>query len=272
MNNIIYHYCNIDSFKAIIQNKTLWLSSIYNLNDYKEIHWIKDKVSQKIKELTTKDSFSKYKIFEELYLKQHPLLYIASFSQGKDLLSQWRAYANDGKGVAIGFNANYFNQIKYIKNSEVLYSEEEQNSQINEIIKEIDNFDNKTVKSNSDSFENLCEKVITKINNLAGKSKNELFKEEQEVRLIHNPIIISSEKNSCYKIENSISDMKFRSCHDNLIPYFELKFDKEIENISPIVEIIKGPKNKAIDKEIKMFMCLNGFCDVNIKSSNASYR
>lgn len=49
MGNIMYHYCNVEAFKAIIQNKTLWLSSVYNLNDYKEIHWIKEKVLKKSK-------------------------------------------------------------------------------------------------------------------------------------------------------------------------------------------------------------------------------
>lgn len=270
MENIIYHYCNIDSFKAIMQNKTLWLSSIYNLNDYKEIHWIKDKVAKRIKDLTTKDSFKKYKIFEELYLKQHPLVYVASFSQGKDLLSQWRAYANDGKGVAIGFNAKFFEEISNIKISKVLYSEEEQNRQIESILSSIENFDNSLVKNQE--FEVLCQEIITTINNLAAKSKNELFKEEQEVRIIHNPIIINDKQNCCYKFENSISNMKFRSCHDNLIPYFELKFDKYKEQTPPIIEIIKGPKNRAIDKEIRMFMSINGFHDMKIEKSNASYR
>ena len=96
MGNIIYHYCSVESFKAIIENKTLWLSSVYNLNDYKEIHWIKDKIFKKINNSSTKDNFIKYKSFENLYSKQLSNVYIASFSQGSDLLSQWRAYANDG--------------------------------------------------------------------------------------------------------------------------------------------------------------------------------
>lgn len=272
MNNVIYHYCNIDSFKAIIQNKTLWLSSIYNLNDYKEIHWIKDKVSNRIKELTTKHNFKKYELFEEMYLIQHPLVYVASFSQGQDLLSQWRAYANDGKGIAIGFNSEYFDYTNNIKISKVLYSEEEQNRQIEEILDSIENFDNSIIKTDFDCFKKICQETITKINNLAAKSKSELFKEEQEVRVIHNPIITNDRKNSRYNFENSISNMKFRTCHDNIIPYFELKFDKNKDNISPIVEIIKGPKNRAIDKEIRMFMSINGFHDMKIKKSNASYR
>ena len=57
MGNIIYHYCSVEAFNAIIQNRTLWLSSVYNLNDYKEIHWIKDKIFKKIKDSITKDNF-----------------------------------------------------------------------------------------------------------------------------------------------------------------------------------------------------------------------
>ena len=130
MKNIIYHYCSVEAFNAIIQNKTIWLSSVYNLNDYKEIHWIKDKVFKKIENSTTKNNFQRYKVFEELYLKQLPNVYIASFSQGSDLLSQWRAYANDGYGVAIGFNSDYFKKNKMIKTSQVLYDEICQEKQI----------------------------------------------------------------------------------------------------------------------------------------------
>jgi len=35
-----------------------------------------------------------------------PAAYIACFSEKGDLLSQWRAYADDGEGVAIGFDPN----------------------------------------------------------------------------------------------------------------------------------------------------------------------
>lgn len=34
---------------------------------------------------------------------QTVVLYAACFSEEKDLLSQWRGYANNGAGVAIGF-------------------------------------------------------------------------------------------------------------------------------------------------------------------------
>lgn len=271
MENIIYHYCNVEAFRAIIQNKTIWLSSVYNLNDYKEIHWIKDKVKNRIEQLQTKDNFSKYKAFKDFYDEGLPSVYIASFSQGKDLLSQWRAYANDGYGVAIGFNKDYFLSNELIKTSEVLYNEKKQEKEINKILKPLEKLE-ENIDLDSKKFKIVCEEIINKINNLSATSKNELFKEEQEVRLIHNPNIIDDKKNKKFIFKKSISKMQFRSVCGNLIPYFELKFDKFNEKNKPIVEIVKGPKNKFIDKEIKIFLANNDFYEVKIKSSKSSYR
>lgn len=270
MGNIIYHYCNVESFKAIIENKTLWLSSVYNLNDYKEIHWIKDKIFKKIKTSSTKDNFLKYKSFEELYSNQLPNVYIASFSEGSDLLSQWRAYANDGYGVAIGFNSDYFKENKMVQTSNVLYDEKNQEKQIDLILDPLEKLKD-DIDTQSNEFTEICKLIITEINNLSAKSKNELFKEEQEVRLIHNPKIIDDKENKKFIFKDNLSEMMFRSVCGNLIPYFELKFEEQ-KNTPAIVEIIKGPKNKFIDEEVKIFLSNNGFYSVDIKSSKSSYR
>lgn len=271
MGKIIYHYCNVESFRAIIQNKTLWLSSVYNLNDYKEIHWIKEKVLSKLEQYTNRFSFNKFNKFQQLYNNQLPNVYIASFSKGEDLLSQWRAYANDGHGVAIGFNTDYFKQNPLVVTNEVLYDEYMQEELINEILEPLLDI-NDNIDINSLDFLNICEQIIEQLNNLSAKSKNELFKEEDEVRLIHSPIIIDDEENQKFIFKNNLSTMMFRPVCGSLIPYFEFKFDKEIEEVPAILEIVKGPKNKFIDQEIKIFLSNNGFYNVKIKSSKSSYR
>jgi len=43
---------------------------------------------------------------------------VACFSAADDLLSQWRAYADDGCGFAIGFNARYFEKLLTLYNHE----------------------------------------------------------------------------------------------------------------------------------------------------------
>ena len=271
MGKIIYHYCHVEAFRAIIQNKKLWLSSVYNLNDYKEIHWINDKVSKKLEKIRNKDNFSKYKAFEDIFNKQLPSVYIASFSQGSDLLSQWRAYANDGYGVAIGFNSDYFKTNKLVHTTDVLYDEKKQEKQIDKIFLPLETISNE-IDFNSNTFKDIVNEVINNINNLAAKCKNELFEEEKEVRLIHNPVIIYDKKSESFVFKKNLSDMKFRAVCGNLIPYFEFEFSKKFEDIPAIVEIVKGPKNKFIDKEIKIFLSNNGFYNVKIKSSKSSYR
>jgi len=131
---------------------------------------------------------------------------------------------------------------------------------------------NNDIQIYSNDFNTLCKDIITNINNLSAKSKNELFKEEQEVRLIHNPIIIDDKENEKFIFKKNLSDMKFRSVCGNLIPYFELKFDKEKKDIPAILEIVTGPKNKFINQEVKIFLSNNGFYSVDIKNSKSSYR
>lgn len=271
MGKIIYHYCHVEAFRAIIQNKKLWLSSVYNLNDYKEIHWINDKVNRKLENIRNKDNFAKYKAFEDIFNKQLPSVYIASFSQGSDLLSQWRAYANDGYGVAIGFNSDYFKTNSLVHTTEVLYDEKLQELYIDEIFKPLETVSN-NIEFSSEEFKQVCNEVISNINNLAAKSKNELFEEEKEVRLIHNPIIIDDKRNEKFIFKQNLSAMMFRAVCGNLIPYFEFDFSKKIEDTPAIIEIIKGPKNRFIDKEIKIFLSNNDFYNVNIKNSKSSYR
>ena len=96
--------------------------------------------------------------------------------------------------------------------------------------------------------------------------------EEQEIRLIHTPLIIEDKETKRFIFKKNISTMLFRAVCGNLIPYFELKFDNFNEENEPILEIIKGPKNKFIDQEIRIFLANNGFYNVKIKSSKSSYR
>jgi hypothetical protein len=61
-----------------------------------------------------------------------------------DMLSQWRGYADDGKGFCIGFDRHEFEQystggfkLLSLHSGEVNYLEEKQISDVCEIIKEL---------------------------------------------------------------------------------------------------------------------------------------
>lgn len=38
---ILYHYCSLETFQNIVENKSIWLSDVQKSNDSKELEWIK---------------------------------------------------------------------------------------------------------------------------------------------------------------------------------------------------------------------------------------
>src|SRR5262249_40637048 len=103
---LIYHYCPAQAFIDIITSKTVWLSAFYALNDATERSWGYS-ISERVIEELKKDADPKFietirALISRAYF--HSLLMIGSFSLDGDIISQWRAYADDGRGFVIGFS------------------------------------------------------------------------------------------------------------------------------------------------------------------------
>ena len=124
MNNLVYHYCSLDTFFSIITNKTLRLSDVAKSNDNLEVMWLK-KIMTKMMEKENMSyeffndkikkaySLEKYKeklmektdkFFEQREIKSKFFAICFSGMESEDMLSQWRGYGDDGKGVAIAFD------------------------------------------------------------------------------------------------------------------------------------------------------------------------
>lgn len=154
----IYHYCSVDTFMAIIQNKTLRLSDLNKTNDYMEKRWankfivsvLQEKleecgVNMKLEEDYWYDEQSNnhlqyYKKEVERVLYDESPVLITCFSEEKDILSQWRAYGKDGTGVAIGFNykiINLINDKKDVLVEKVIYKENKQKEKLGQLIESV---------------------------------------------------------------------------------------------------------------------------------------
>src|SRR3954462_14742596 len=96
MPGVFYHYTTVQGFKGIIEGKTIWLTDARSFNDYMEHNWVKEKYDYKIdfpRSQETSD-FHDALAAEKANYREH-LAFIACFSTKGDLLSQWRAYAED---------------------------------------------------------------------------------------------------------------------------------------------------------------------------------
>lgn len=271
-NDLIYHYCDSNAFFAICTNRKLWMNDLHSMNDFMELHW-----GYSIWEQSANTRIEKYgkefldEIDEVIHFSGFQSLLLANcFSTDKDVLSQWRAYADDGKGYVIGFNAKELLGLP-IRALQVLYDKEQQ---IKEATATIDAL-YQLKQEDSNEFKTFC--------NVFGYDlsafKNPAFIEEKEIRLIHlldfkksNDFMKLVDKGGIYFGEDRKGEeIKFRIKQDIPTPYIELDFSNN-NKINPFKEVVIGPKNEVMKTAIRIFLETIGIEKVEINKSNASYR
>ena len=88
-----------------------------------ENKWINQIIDEVISQHINDRNRQIFKRIIEIYNINNYIPFICCFSKDGDLLSQWRAYANDGIGVSIGFNTEYFNIKNHLPYTMSIYNE-----------------------------------------------------------------------------------------------------------------------------------------------------
>ncbi len=273
---IVYHYCSVESFLNIVKSNTLWLSDAKYMNDTYEAKWL-DKIVAKIIQELKSDNILKVEKFEIEYTKLNhgdsKKYFFISFSEEEDMLSQWRGYADDGRGVAIGFDLKNIHEydistsynsgngqtkaeISTVGWSKIAYVENTEN----DIGKKIKNGIMSTLEDSS--INNIKDYALfIKESNIL--FKNPYFKEEKEVRLIYSP-----DNNIETDPSITICGRDFRYSDGQIIPYNKICFSPNL----PIVNIKLGSKCKLKENNIEDFLATYGFPNTNVDRSNSSYQ
>lgn len=109
---IIYHYTNDVGLKGILETGRLWLTDIFSLNDPSELtHGFSVAINTLTSKLARDSAVGQ--IFNKnfaAFAQQGAIpkvahFFMCSFSSSGDDLGQWRAYADNGRGYAVGFDA-----------------------------------------------------------------------------------------------------------------------------------------------------------------------
>jgi hypothetical protein len=107
---IIYHYTNDAGLQGIIESGKLWFSDVFGLNDPSELRHglkiaidvLKLRITDARPEIATFASqLERFDVDAGIEAAGH--FFICCFSGDGDDLGQWRAYADDGRGYALGF-------------------------------------------------------------------------------------------------------------------------------------------------------------------------
>lgn len=278
---VLYHYCSNETLVSIITGKSIRISSVKMSNDSQEGLLILDRYRQIIKEDYPNQHL--HNIIEgrmELMCNLFDALAFCLSEKG-DLLSQWRGYANNGKGVAIGFKTEQLKNLHYItQESErlplelqrVTYHENEHHDKIKPTIKQI--IESKPIGALLERLESKTEisptlfdpdllRIFNTINTTlllgwgeAYTIKSEAFDEEKEWRL--------------FQLFAKGLPSEFKANDDKIIQFRTINLPTGED--SPIASITLGPKNSTPPETIKTLLSMNNFKDASINKSKASYR
>lgn len=109
---IIYHYTDDVGLRGILETGQLWLTNIFNLNDPSELsHGLSHAVRILNRKAASGPPESKLfakdlaAFIQRGGIRKSGHYFMCSFSSRGDDLGQWRAYANNGRGYALGFDS-----------------------------------------------------------------------------------------------------------------------------------------------------------------------
>lgn len=242
--NTLSHYCDLNALLSILTNHNLWATNIRFLNDREEMDFglrVANDVLNEAAALTNSDSENKPKSkanrkprFDAAGM---PDVYVVSFCEKPDLLSQWRGYGTTGQSVSIQFRKHGLEELSKISDfalSKVTYGRAEAMNLLRRQIQSRDEII-AAIVSGSDLVSQIDYNGV--VFRTSPQFKNEHFAEEQEWRLI------STDKRE---------DVRYRVRDNVLLPYvaIEAKPHHQIASIT----IGPGKDSELTKKSVQHFI------------------
>ncbi len=238
----IFQYCSISTFKSMIEKKELWLTHYAAMNDAKECQILNDRLHSWRKDMGDGLDEGDWKRFLREYMKKaFKEIYLSCFSLERDLLSQWRAYADDGRGFSVGFKWKdlkaepYKLPLKDKRGQEartiwpVVYNEKTQDGAIRKLLTP-DKI--RAAVEEPGAFYDL----FIQLRCLSLIYKNKGFTEEKEVRVILTPA-----KKGKKRLLNNQDHPWYRVSASSLSPYYVLTFEP-----ATITRLTLGPATRPV--------------------------
>ena len=261
---ILYHYTDQPGLLGILHFKKLWMTHHSFLNDSNEISYGKALMKRSVAAMQHRipiESFEEW--MDEFDTREDRVkdqTYIVCLSSLGDQLSQWRAYADDGVGFAIGFSNELLRNLAGDQGwafgpDKVIYDLKSQT----ELMKTID-------EGFAEHEGELIEFWDGLLDQHAINFKDDAFSEESEWRMSSIFIESSTYADAFYESPRP----KYRSTKYGIAPYVELPVPE-----GSILEIVVGPRSPMRDKHwvLRNLLESNGIQNnVQLTNSSATYR
>jgi hypothetical protein len=255
--DLVYHYTDAHGLLGMLEHHAIRATHARYLNDPKELDYLHDVASRVVTSIRDQVSHGETRdlaveIAENASSRDD--VYVACFSAEPDLLSQWRAYASDGQGYALGFKASSVLQAEANDEEEggreaqllrVVYEPSEQDALLGHIVSPALELFDEIVGQSREEAERIREPlkiaVWKSFTQLFAVMKHPGFREEQEWRAV-----LSDYFNP---FAEHLGRVRFRPSRFGLTPYINLRRSSSEEvappiqrQTLPIERVVLGPQ------------------------------
>ncbi len=285
--SILYHYTSQQGLLGILDSKAVWATNTHFLNDQTEfVHGLS--FARAMANHSYHDDYWEsfgFLLRDHLEKLGGDNLYVSSFSEKPDLLSQWRGYCPGGSGYCIGFDqvlmAEYCKE-QGIRLEKCLYKHEEQLSAVSTIIsyaKEffpavphtVEEFFSLPIEEKLDCMfelkkrldgdlkpeaDRVMDGICESLSELAPLFKNEGFYEEAEWRIIAN---------------RPAQAVCFRPGPSYVIPYISMDMLKAKPHVLKRVIVGPNPNQSRAVKAAELLVKQYGYDTDIVTSSNIPF-
>jgi len=208
----LYHYTSFGGLLGIVQSKSMWASDIHYLNDEQEFEFGLATLRDVIRENETRVAKESDRDLLRVLAAQmdHVVatnVLVASFSEVDDLLSQWRGYCPNGKGVSIGFFASDLSraaELQHFRLVKVAYGTDIARKVATELVANALSMD---VHGGLEALRGVAEYFALQVSLIGPALKHDAFSEEREWRLV-SPLMATQKP-----------ELKVRETSGRLVPY-----------------------------------------------------
>lgn len=260
---LLYHYTTLTGLLGIVGSQKLWASDVRYMNDSAELKHAADlirlEVQRRLAEGKGKaDLLGQFVDWVTYRITNGHLLFGASFRSHGNLLSQWRGYSTHGKGVSLGFSADYILQCarkQHFQIGRCIYEPERQRQLIAYVVDAVEANVEQQVQEGATSeelsalYHTIFEQIEIDLLRIAAILKHPSFREEQEWRLI-SPVLLSW----------GDSRILFREANAMLVPYVEFCLQRESGSPPQLDHCYLGPTShiNISMNSLKMFLEQHG--------------
>lgn len=285
--SLLYHYTSQPGLLGIFASKSIWATNTHFLNDPTEFVHALASAKSVANYFFESDYFEAFgaMLYEHLESVKGKEIYVASFSEKPDLLSQWRGYCPGGSGYCLGFDrdalAAYCEKFG-MRLEKCLYGHGEQQSEVASVISGAMDFfptipitvqefhalpseqkvecmfkfrqylSEEGEGQAKSAISEICEALLE----MAPRFKNEGFYEEAEWRII---------------AQNPPQAVQFRVGPSYVIPHISLDILKG--NLHALQKVIVGPnpnQSRAV-KAIELMVKASGYRPDIVTASNIPF-